>query len=178
MEEEWLDVVNDEDEVIGRDLKSNKSEKRFLSRNVAVYLQTKEGHFVMVQRAAHKKIEPLKFDLSACGHVQSGETYDQAARRELLEEVGVHAPLQLIGKRRTSIPIDDGEPLEFLTSIYHGVHNGPFTINEESADLRMMTFVELQEALIETPDMFCGPFLEDFAMTHKELLRLQKRFEY
>ncbi|MBI2573608.1 NUDIX domain-containing protein [Candidatus Woesearchaeota archaeon] len=177
MQEEWLDIVNDNDEVIGRDLKSNKTVKRFLSRNVVVHLQTTAGKFVLVQRAAHKKIEPLKYDLGACGNVMAGETYEQAAQRELLEEVGVETILTLLNKRKTVIPIDEGLPLEFLTGIFHGVHDGPFTFNEESAGVKMMTLEEIEKTIQEQPGILCKPFIEDFELTKTQLKELQKRFK-
>src|SRR5690606_18524529 len=43
----------------------------------------------LAQRAASKKICPLLWDVSVAGHVDAGETVEQAAVRETFEEVGI-----------------------------------------------------------------------------------------
>jgi 8-oxo-dGTP diphosphatase len=45
------------------------------------------------------------------GEVEDGETFDEAARRELLEETGIHAPETLVeaGRRDTTMVMPDGE---------------------------------------------------------------------
>lgn len=88
MADYYLDVVNEKDEVVGKELKSKKLEKGFISRVAAVYLCDSEGKFLMCKRADHKDDAPGLWDLAACGNVESGESYEQAARRELKEETG------------------------------------------------------------------------------------------
>ncbi len=173
MEEEWLDVVDDDDRVIGRELKKHKAAKGFLSRNVVVHLQTSDGRFVMVQRAAHKKIDPLKLDLAACGNVMAGESYEEAAIRELSEEVGIETSLKLLAKRKTTIPVAGSAPLEFLTSIFYGIHDGPYTFNDESAGVRMMTLDEIERTVHQSPELICKPFIEDFELTKEQLRQFQ-----
>ena len=86
--DELLDLVNDNDEVIGQ---KNKSEIYALGihnfRVINAFLVNDHGQLWVPRRTAHKKLFPLCLDASVGGHVQSGETYQQAFERELFEEL-------------------------------------------------------------------------------------------
>jgi len=58
-------------------------QKGFLHSIVVIYLFDTKGNILIQQRMDGK------FDHSAAGHVAKGETYEQAAIRELAEEIGV-----------------------------------------------------------------------------------------
>ena len=65
---------------------------------------------------------PLLWDSSAAGHVEANEDYDEAAARELMEELGVSARLERLGK----LPASEKTGQEFIM-VYRGKHNGPFS---------------------------------------------------
>ena len=73
----------------------------------------------MQQRARSKDRHPLKWDSSAAGHVADEETYDEAAARELKEELGVQVPLKKIVKLQASARTDQ----EFIW-LYYGEVSG------------------------------------------------------
>jgi len=58
-------------------------------RDVYICLFNPSGEVLIQQRAAGKSIDPGRWDLSAGGAVISGETSQQAASRELAEELGI-----------------------------------------------------------------------------------------
>jgi len=64
-------------------------------RVVHVLVQDAAGRLYLQKRARNKDIQPGKWDTSVGGHVQPGEAVEQAARREMGEELGIHAPLPL-----------------------------------------------------------------------------------
>lgn len=68
---ELVDIVNEKDEVIGQDLRSNKIKKGFISRLAAVFLVDSSGKFITTKRAEDKKIDPGLYDLAAVGNVLS-----------------------------------------------------------------------------------------------------------
>lgn len=90
MNDEYLDLVNDNDEVIGKKLRSEIYEEHLSNfRTISVFLKNSEGKLWIPRRVAGKKIFPLCLDMSAAGHVESGETYEQSFKRELLEELNI-----------------------------------------------------------------------------------------
>jgi len=91
IEDELLDLVDEHDQVIGRRSR-NEIYREGLNnfRVVNAFLINAAGQFWISRRSAHKRIFPLCLDMSVGGHVASGETYDEAFRRELLEELGLN----------------------------------------------------------------------------------------
>lgn len=87
MAEEILDVVNDQNEVIGQATRKEIYEKKLNCRTVHVYLDDEDGKVLIARRGA-KVSRPHMFCATIAGHVDAGETYEQAALREAREEVG------------------------------------------------------------------------------------------
>jgi 16S rRNA (adenine1518-N6/adenine1519-N6)-dimethyltransferase len=71
----------------------------------------------------------LKWDSSAAGHVSARESYDETARRELKEELGVSVPLQKILK----FPAAPCTDHEFIW-LYRGVVSGDLVPNKCEID--------------------------------------------
>lgn len=69
----------------------SKSFKHYF-KVVYVWIVTEDGHILIQQRAAIKKVDPLKWDGSVGGHVDTDETSLYAAQRETFEELGIDAP--------------------------------------------------------------------------------------
>lgn len=90
MPEEILDLVNERDEVIGSMSRREIYEKGLRNfRVIHAFLVNKAGKLWIPRRTAHKKICPNGLDFSVAGHVESGESYDEAFRRETREEIGI-----------------------------------------------------------------------------------------
>ena len=88
MVKDIFDVVNERDEVIGRAPRKEVHAKGLMHRAVHVLVFNGKGQIFLQKRSLKKDREPGKWDSSAAGHVDSGETYDACAVRELHEEIG------------------------------------------------------------------------------------------
>lgn len=102
MSEEILDLVNEQDEVIGN-LSRTEIYRQGLSnfRVVHAFIVNSEGKLWIPQRTALKKIAPNGLDYSVAGHVESGESYEASFRRETQEETGIDVatvPWKELGK--------------------------------------------------------------------------------
>jgi len=87
-------IVNDQDEVIGAENLLVAIERHHLRRSSRIFV-CNEQHQVLLQKRSQFVHKPGLLDMSAGGHVDSGETYAEAARRELTEELGItNVPLE------------------------------------------------------------------------------------
>ncbi len=86
--DEYLDLVNDDDEIIGKKLRSAMYQERLSNfRVVNAFIINSKGQLWIPQRGYNKKLFPGALDFSMGGHVQSGESYDRAFQRETQEEL-------------------------------------------------------------------------------------------
>lgn len=109
MPEEILDLVNEDDQVIGQ-IGREELHKRNLHnyRVVDGLLKNQEGKLWIPKRTAHKKLAPNALDFSVAGHVTSGMTYEEALRQELKEELNLdldQLSWRILGKQT---PYEDG----------------------------------------------------------------------
>lgn len=90
MADELLDIVNEHDQVIGQQLRSViYAEKMTNFRVVNLFVQNKAGQLWIPRRTENKRVFPLCLDASMGGHVAAGETYGDALKRELIEELRI-----------------------------------------------------------------------------------------
>lgn len=91
--DEKLDLVNEDDQVIGAitrgEIKTLFSTTGKYVRYANCFVQNSEGQLWIPRRPAHKKIAPNGLDFSASEHVQAGESYEEAAIRGLDEELNI-----------------------------------------------------------------------------------------
>jgi len=87
---EIFDVVNEADEVIGQARREDVHGNPSLIHRVAhVLVFNSRGELFLQLRAKDKDVQPDKWDTSVGGHVDAGEDYAEAARREMREELGI-----------------------------------------------------------------------------------------
>jgi isopentenyl-diphosphate delta-isomerase type 1 len=87
---ETLDIVDEKDEVIGTASREECHKEKLRHRGVQVFVMDEEGDLFIQKRSNNKDIFPGLSEGGITGHVQSGETYAQAATRELKEELGIN----------------------------------------------------------------------------------------
>ena len=113
---EQFPVVDENDEVQGYATRSEVHGNNLRHRAVHILIFNQFGDVYLQQRSRWKDRHPLKWDSSAAGHVTAGENYDETARRELKEELGVDVPLERIFRLTASSRTDQ----EFIWG-YRGV---------------------------------------------------------
>jgi isopentenyldiphosphate isomerase len=92
--DEILDLVNERDEVIGTIPRSQydriEKEKLGYIRGVELFIVNDKGQLWVPRRTLHKRIAPGGLDYSMGGHIDSGESYETAALREIKEELNLN----------------------------------------------------------------------------------------
>jgi isopentenyl-diphosphate delta-isomerase len=159
MPEEFLDIVNDLDIVVGRALRSTVHEAGLQHRGVHVFLFTEDGKMLVQKRSADRALSPSLLDCSVSEHVQSGESYLEAAMRGLKEELGLEGvELQPLGKIKMEYGPNDFE----ISRIYEGrVEPGLVRFDpKEIAEIRLMSLDEIRAGIANQKRIFCGWFVE------------------
>lgn len=118
---ELFDEVDENDRVIGPKPRGFIHVNNLRHRAIHIELFNSRGELFLQRRSPWKDLNPSKWDSSAAGHVDAGETYAEAASRELGEELGVEAPLERIG----ALPCTRETSWEFV-EVFRGRHEGPF----------------------------------------------------
>jgi len=95
---ELLYHVTKDDSVIGSVERSKAHLDQVRHRSGMIFLTRFDGKILLQRRSPSNKIFPNCWDSSSSFHVTFGESYEQAARRELNEETGVSVPLNYLGK--------------------------------------------------------------------------------
>lgn len=119
-EDEQIWHVDENDMPIGS---ISRSESRRLGaryRMVRIMIESKDGKEILLQkRLDSKKSFPGCWDTSAGGNVDYGESYDTAAKRELLEEVGLeNVSLRPAIKFYAEATDQNGDRLNRFTQLY------------------------------------------------------------
>lgn len=157
MKEEIFDVVNERDEVIGRQTRREVHRLGLMHRAVHVLVFNRCGQVFLQKRSLLKDRQPGLWDSSASGHLDSGESYDACAIRELREEIGLSlpGPPRRLFKLAAS-PATDQEHVW----VYRCEAEGPFTLQPEEIE-RGDWFAPEQVTrwMAERPPEFAGALL-------------------
>ncbi|HLC86425.1 MAG TPA: NUDIX domain-containing protein [Candidatus Nanoarchaeia archaeon] len=85
-----LDLIDDNEQVIDTKPRSEVYKHGLNNFQVInVFVKNSEGKLWIPRRGPNKRIFPLCLDVSVGGHVESGESYYEAFKRETKEEIDV-----------------------------------------------------------------------------------------
>jgi isopentenyl-diphosphate Delta-isomerase len=90
MENEYLNILDELGKPTGKIcLKSEAHKKGYFHPTVHIWFYTESGQVLFQKRGVNKETFPNYWDVSAAGHVMAGETIEDAALREVEEEIGL-----------------------------------------------------------------------------------------
>ena len=90
MREEWFPLMNEEGETIGKATRKEcHNGSKLLHPVVHLHIFNEAGDLYLQKRPMTKDIQPGKWDTAVGGHVDYGETTEEALRREVREELGI-----------------------------------------------------------------------------------------
>ncbi len=159
--EEMMDIVDEDDRVIGRDTRKAVHKNYAIHRGIHILVLNDKGE-ILVQRRSQKKNDfPGFLDASVGGQVMSGETYEDAAHRELKEELGLSEDIVYMCDYNAYSPRQREKRRVFLCFF-----NGPFIPDpEEIEDVFFMSETEISEQA--TRKNYTEGFLKSFALYKK-----------
>ena len=109
--DEKVDLVDEGDSVVGESTLGVCVREGLLHRAVAVVVSRSDGKVLLQRRSRRDHWQPGMWTLSCTGHVRKGESYEDAAGRELDEELGLRSRLVSLGKYLIP-PIKEGDLTE------------------------------------------------------------------
>lgn len=154
-------MVDEDDRVVARRPRSEVHRQKLRHRAVHVFLFRSDGRLLIHHRPADKEEFPSVWTSSCSGHVAAGESYADAAQRELDEELGVHTLPQPLWK----FPASAATSQEF-TVLYRATWDGD--IVPDSREITDVRWINLQE-LTAWIDRASGDFSPAFVVLFRWL---------
>ncbi|NOX71098.1 MAG: NUDIX domain-containing protein [Candidatus Micrarchaeota archaeon] len=152
MAEEFLDIVDSKDNTIGRAPRSHIHNSKLWHRGIHIILLDSDGRVILQNRSPTKDKWSGKYDLSVSGHVNAGEGYDDVARREIYEELGIKG-MEL--KKLIKLRLDYGAHDNMISVVFSGKCDGGFLLDEDETDfLVFMSPEKLRKELSENSHRF------------------------
>ncbi len=146
---ELVDVLDDDGRVVGRATRREMRARRLPHRSTYVLVFDARGRLFVHLRTASKDVYPSHWDVCVGGVCAAGESFDDGARRELEEELGVVAPLERLFPLRWE---DAHTAVHGM--VYRAVYDGPFRLQpEEVVRGEFLTVDEVSERAAREP--FC-----------------------
>ncbi len=122
---EYFYVVDENDNIVCKATREEcHSGKRLIHRSVCVFVINDKNELFIQKRSMAKDLYAGYYTGSATGHVEFGEDYEEAARRELKEELGIEAPLEMITKVKNFSEIE-----REISTLYICRYNGKIEYN-------------------------------------------------
>lgn len=156
MTEEIFDVVDERDRPVGRLPRSEVHRLGLRHRAVHVLVFNARGEVFLQKRSWSKDCHPGTWDSSASGHLEAGEDYDDCARREPREEIGLALP----ETPECVLRVDACEAtgMEFVR-VYRCRAEGPFELHPEEIETGGWFAADALDAwLRERPEEFAPAF--------------------
>lgn len=125
---ELLNIVDEEDKIIGTETRETIHQAGLLHREIHVYFITPNRELIFQHRAKDKDTYPDLLDATVGGHVEIGDSYQQTAIKETKEETGVDIdPKDLIfikKIRKTSEDLVTGKKNNVFNERYLYIYRG------------------------------------------------------
>ena len=125
---EYLYHIDKNDTVLGKIEREEAHRKRLLHRAGVVFVFNSKGRTFLTRRSNTKRIFPGCVDCVCSFHVKHGQTYEEAAKVELLEETGIHGTPVFAGKY-----LLDKDPDHMYVAVFWIRHNGSLKLDPEEA---------------------------------------------
>jgi isopentenyl-diphosphate delta-isomerase len=144
--EEYVILVDDDDQTIGMEEKIKAHKKGLLHRAFSILIFNGHGALLLQKRNPHKYHCGNLWSNTCCSHPRPDEKLRHAAQRRLKEEMGLSCELHYLSRFRYFAEFDNGLIENEVDHIYYGFYNHNPVINaEEASDFKWIEPAPLLE---------------------------------
>ena len=156
-------LVDDKDRECGFMEKNEAHRKAILHRAISVFVTNTKGEWLLQRRAMDKYHSQGLWTNTCCSHPLPGETNLDAARRRLMEEMGMESGLNHLFSFIYKEKLDNELTEHELDHVFHGISDELPVINvKEVTEWKYVSFHELKTDVITNPQKYTVWFKEIF----------------
>ncbi|MEX2028486.1 MAG: NUDIX domain-containing protein [Candidatus Curtissbacteria bacterium] len=179
MNSERIEIVNQQGTTVGHATRQEAYEQGLLHRAVTVVVINSKGEIYLQQRSLQKDALPMYWDISVAEHPKPGESYEDAARRGMREELSIDYPTdpRLLRGLHPQTSEFEGSGLTLreneLVQLYVAFFDGEIVINpEEVCDGKFVSPGELQVLIGDSATRFTPWGIEElsYILQHPEAI--------
>ncbi len=153
----FIDELDEKEHFKGIVDETQLKERMFFHKVVLVIPRGPHGKLILSKRAMHKLPFPNTWCCAVGGKVHSGENEEEAARREMREEVGINTPLQKV----LSFKYNEGDYKAFFTVFTTAAPLDPqtFQVNQDEVQYsQSFSQAEILSMMQADPHSFAPTF--------------------
>lgn len=165
--EDMLPRVDEEGKILGlvsRSAAHAGTGEKYLHPVVHLHVLSSKGEIFLQKRAMNKRVQPGRWDTSVGGHVDQGESIEQALIREAAEELGIKEfKIQHFARYKWETDIEAELVFSFVTQ-----YDGPFELQKTEIDEgRFWSFKEIEQNIGK--GVFTPNFEHEFGILKKSI---------
>jgi isopentenyl-diphosphate Delta-isomerase len=152
---EQVILVDTNDVEIGVAEKMEAHQKALLHRAFSVFIFNDAGEMLIHQRALSKYHSGGLWTNACCGHPRPNEKTLDAAKRRLMEEMGINCELEHKFAFTYKVALDNHLTEHEVDHVFIGKFNGPVAANSlEVQDYKWLSIEDVKHALSQNADSF------------------------
>lgn len=168
--DEPVDIVDENNIIVGQTTKGQAHALGLLHRTVIGGVFDSKGRRLLVEQSADRQ-DAGQLVSPVGGHARTGETEEDALRREALEEIGLSDfDFKLKGRSIFNREVIGRKENHYFV-FYEIITDEPLTLNSEAVSYSAFTEPELKQLLKDTPERFGAAFLHILEQHYPHLLK-------
>ena len=163
-------LVDAHDVAIGTAGKLDAHRRGLRHRAISVLVRNSAGQFLLQRRHPAKYHSGGLWTNACCSHPLPGEDVADAARRRLMQEMGVACPLKPLFVLHYHTPVSGGLIENEVVHVFGGLHDGPIKPDPaEVSEWKWISFFDLKAELRAGPDAYTAWFRQ-YVDTHEDTI--------
>ncbi len=155
---EMVDIVDKNCKIIGTSLKREAHKKGLLHATVIAAVINKRGDWLLVTQSKNRQ-EPGKYVCPMGGHVAHGETFEDALKREMKEELGVDDfKYRLKGKFIYNVFVCNRQENHYFI-VYEVYSDTKPCLSHEASGYKYFSVKELKSEITHHKELYGNSFL-------------------